>query len=140
MTVAPSKDQLKAFAKQGLDGPVHMLNLLRFRAQAAYPEPSEHSACSGAEAYARYGENMLSVLKQFGGTVEVLSQCHGSVIGEARDGFDHMVIVRYPSRQALLQMMQSQEYQRVMVHRTAAVEHSLLIPMTQFETPLGAQQ
>lgn len=140
MTVAPSKDQIKAFAEHGPDGPVNMLNLLRFHDQAQYTEDADHSPCSGAEAYARYGEHMLGVLKQFGGTVEVLSQCLTPVIGEARDAFDHMVIVRYPSRQALLQMMQSEQYQRVAVHRTAAIEHSLLIPMTQFETPLGSQQ
>ncbi len=140
MTVAPTKDQIEAFAQNGPDGPVNMLNLLRFREHAEYPPNSGHDDCTGAQAYARYGENMLKVLKQVGGTVEVLSQCHAPVIGEARDKFDHMVIVRYPSRQALLEMLNSEEYKQVVVHRAAAVEHSLLIPMTQFETPLGSQK
>lgn len=140
MTVAPTDDQLKVFAEGHPDGPIHMLNLLRFRAQAAYPQNSDHNACSGAQAYAHYGKQMLVLLKQIGATVEILGQCQTPLIGEARDTFDHMIIVRYPSRQAMLQMLRSDAYQQVSAHRTAAVEHSLLIPITQFETPLGAQQ
>jgi len=140
MTIAPTKEQLSAFAQHSPDGPVQMLNLLRFRAQAEYPEGSEHSACSGAQAYARYGEKMLALLKQAGGTVEVLAECHAPVIGESGDRFDHMVIVRYPNRQTFLQMVDSDAYKKVVVHRTAAVEHSLLIPMSHVETPLGSHK
>lgn len=140
MTVSPTQTQLHAFGQNGPEGPVQMLNLLRFREQANYPAGSEHSACTGAQAYARYGENMLTVLKQVGGTVEVLSQCHTPLIGEARDHFDHMVIVRYPTRHALLEMLGSAVYKDVVVHRTAAVEHSLLLPMTNMQTPLGSHK
>lgn len=140
MTVAPTRDQLDAFAARGPDGPVRMLNLLRFHAQARYASDSGHTPCSGAEAYARYGEQMLQVLKSVGGKVDVLGECHAPVIGEERDAFDHMVIVYYPSRQALLDMLASDEYKQVAVHRTAAVEHSLLIPMTGVQTPLGSQR
>lgn len=140
MTVAPTQDQLTAFAENGPDGPVTMLNLLRFREAAEYPPDSGQSACTGAQAYAQYGEQMLPVLKQAGATVEVLSQCHTPLIGEARDRFDHMVIVRYPSRHALLEMLTSDAYKQVVVHRTAAVEHSLLIPMNNVQTPLGSHR
>lgn len=140
MTVAPTKDQLQAFAQSGPEGPVHMLNLLRFHTQADYPEEAEFSPCSGAEAYARYGESILEILKLIGGSVELLSQCHASLIGDEQDHFDHMVVVHYPSRHALLQMLASEAYKQIAVHRIAAVEHSLLIPMTQFDTPLGSQQ
>ena len=139
MSVIPTPDQLRAFVERGPDGPVHMLNLLRFRERADYPPETGHAPCSGAEAYARYGEQVLPLLKRVGATVAVLGQCHAPVIGEDRDHFDHMVIVHYPDRQALLNMMHSEDYKRVAAHRSAAVAHSLLIPMTDLDNPGLAQ-
>ena len=35
-------------------GPIEMINLLRFRAWAEYPEGSDFPPCSGREVYTRY--------------------------------------------------------------------------------------
>jgi len=53
-SIDPTADQVRAFRDAGPDGPVVMLNLLKFRDQANYPAASPHAPCSGAEAYRRY--------------------------------------------------------------------------------------
>ncbi|MGL5736223.1 MAG: DUF1330 domain-containing protein, partial [Beijerinckiaceae bacterium] len=50
--VDPTKETFAAFRADDRAGPVHMLNLVRFRAQAAYPDGR---IATGAEAYAAYG-------------------------------------------------------------------------------------
>ena len=49
----PERAALEALAKLPDDEPVVMLNLLRFRARAEYPEGSGHAPCTGREAYRR---------------------------------------------------------------------------------------
>ena len=44
-----------------------MVNLLRFAAEAAYPEGFDAEPCSGAEAYRRYGEAAQPFLEKVGG-------------------------------------------------------------------------
>ena len=53
-SIDPTADQVRALRDAGPDGPVVMLNLLKFRKQANYPAGSPHAPCSGAEAYRRY--------------------------------------------------------------------------------------
>src|SRR5512146_3149494 len=53
-SIDPTADQVRALRDAGPDGPVVMLNLLKFREQANYPAGSPHAPCSGAEAYRRY--------------------------------------------------------------------------------------
>ena len=51
-SVEPSAEPLRALAEAGEDdSPVVMLNLLRYREKAAYPEGFEAVPCSGREAY-----------------------------------------------------------------------------------------
>lgn len=53
-SIDPTTDQVRELRDAGPDGPVVMLNLLKFREQANYPAGSPHAPCSGAEAYRRY--------------------------------------------------------------------------------------
>ena len=52
-SIDPTADQVRALRDAGPDGPVVMLNLLKFRERANYPVGSLHPPCSGAEAYLR---------------------------------------------------------------------------------------
>ena len=47
--VDPTKEVFAQFRANDRPGPIHMLNLVRLRARAAYPDGRE---VSGAEAYA----------------------------------------------------------------------------------------
>jgi hypothetical protein len=50
--IDPTKEVFAAFRADDRPGSIHMLNLVRLRAQAAYPDGRK---ASGAEAYAAYG-------------------------------------------------------------------------------------
>ena len=61
------------------DGPVVMLNLLRFREVAGYPDGEPQ--VSGLEAYQRYGELVQPFLAGVGGRLEWQGLAHESLIG-----------------------------------------------------------
>ncbi len=54
MFVDPTKETFAAFRANDRGGPIHMLNLVRLRSRAAYPDGRE---ATGAEAYAAYGRD-----------------------------------------------------------------------------------
>ena len=68
--IDPTREQFKAFM-QGApqDTPIHMLNLIRMRPLAAYPEghPLHGKGMSGLEAYREYGRTSADVFKRVGG-------------------------------------------------------------------------
>ena len=64
--IDPSKAQFKEFRERTRAGPIHMLNLVRLRERAAYPDGR---AATGAEAYAAYGRDSLPVFVRLGGKI-----------------------------------------------------------------------
>jgi len=126
----PSPEQINQFVANGPSGEIYMLNLLRFNADAKYPAGSEFAACTGEQAFTRYKAAVEPLLKKAGGALQAMLECHANVIGEAGDQFDEMLLVQYPSKEAFLGMITSEDYQAIVVHRLAAVAHSLLIPTT----------
>ena len=51
-------EDLQAFVDRGIEGPVAMVHLLRFRDRAAYADGRE-TGLSGAQAYALYRERLV---------------------------------------------------------------------------------
>ena len=64
--VMPNEEQMKGFMSPGHDGPIYMLNLLKFKEKAEYPDGRETNL-SGAEAYAIYGGEVVEHLAKGGG-------------------------------------------------------------------------
>ncbi len=127
--IDPTGEQIKRFVEEGPDGPLVMLNLLKFRDEAAYADGSGEPGRSGAEAYAVYSETALQKVRGVGGSLFFTSPAHTPVIGP--DGeWDMVALVRYPSREAFLSMVGDPEYQACTHHRTAALADSRLIPLT----------
>ena len=62
--IDPTKEAFAAFRADDRPGPIHMLNLVRVRAHAAYPDGRE---ATGAEAYAAYGRESEPVFSQLVG-------------------------------------------------------------------------
>ena len=54
-SVYPNEAQLQGFAEPGPEGPIYMVNLLKFKEKAEYPDGRE-SDLTGEQAYAIYGE------------------------------------------------------------------------------------
>ena len=125
----PERAAFEALVQLPDDAPVVMLNMLRFRPQAAYPDGSEHTACSGREAYRRYGELAIKHVMAVGGKRVWFGTWQLTLIGPTDDAWDEILLVEYPSRRAFTKMATDPEYLATTVHRTAALADSRLIAM-----------
>ena len=132
MPIEPDEQQLSAIAVPpgGVDGPVVMLNLNRYRDRAAYeadPPRGRTGDVSGREAYGRYGEVAIAVLERVGGRIAWHSQTQQTVIGDQSDVYDEVIAVWYPSRSAFVALATAPEILAARVDRTAGLERAALI-------------
>jgi uncharacterized protein (DUF1330 family) len=132
--INPTPEQLEAVVAAHGDGPVQMLNLLKYRERAVYDaeyggDPSPD--CTGAEAYQRYGEVAIAHVAKRGGRLVLLSAVDGVALGAvAQDEWDEIAIVEYPSLDAFIDMGQDPDYLAATVHRTAGLERSAILATT----------
>ena len=122
----PSPEQAKAFFGAEDDGPMCMVNLLKFKDKAEYADGSEPEL-SGRDAYLRYGAGVQACLAAVGGKARFSGMVSDLMIGEVDELWDMVAIAEYPSRAAMLQMVQSPEYQAITKHREAGLAGQLNI-------------
>jgi hypothetical protein len=130
-SIDPTADQVRALRDHGRDGPIVMMNLLKFRKTALYPPELGMAPCSGEEAYARY-QHAFTVAVGAVSQAEVIhvGPCEQVFIGQAgteATDWDKLLLVRYPSRQHFLAMMANAFYRAALVHRYAGLERTILI-------------
>ncbi|MBX7502678.1 DUF1330 domain-containing protein [Qipengyuania sp. YG27] len=114
------------------DGPVVMLNLLRFRARADYahaPDLEPQGGASGAEAYARYMAELDPLLVASGGEVLFAGKADAFLIGPEDESWDFAMLVKQASKASFLAFASDPAAQRITQHRTAAVCDSRLLPL-----------
>ena len=103
-------------------GPVVMLNLLRFRPDR------------GRENYQRYAEALGAALNaRYGLQVEYLGDGGRALVAEDGQAWDMVVLVRYPNRQAFVDMIRDPEYRAVAHLRSEALVEAVLQPTS----PIG---
>lgn len=124
--ITPTPEQLQALLESDLDGPVSMLNLLKFKARAEYADGRE-TDLSGAEAYRLYGEQMRTFVQSKGGRFIFAGAVKQLMLGQVEALWDMAAIVEYPSKEAFVQIVSSPEVAGFGVHRTAGLEGQLLI-------------
>lgn len=122
--IDPTRAQFGAFRAIGRPGPVHMLNLVRFRERAAYPD---QRAATGAEAYAAYSREAEPVFRKVGGRQVWIGGFELTLIGPESERWDAVFIAEYPSTEAFAAMVHDPAYREAVKHRQAAVEDSRLI-------------
>jgi len=128
-SLAPNEAQMKGFFDPGSDGPIYMVNLLKFREKAEYGDGRE-TVLSGTEAYMLYAAGVSEILEQLGGGGMFSARVDRLVIGEVEELWDAVAIAMYPSRQAMMEMFQSKQYQDIHVHRDAGLAGQLNIETT----------
>ena len=121
--LSPTDAQVNALLKADWTGPVVMVNLLQFRARAAYPRDytGPNPDVTGAEAYQRYSEIAQACIGRTGGSVVWSGPGFATVVGPVNERWDHVVAVSYPNREAFLQLTQDPAYEEGVIHRTAAL-------------------
>lgn len=135
--LSPTDTTAKALIARGLDSPVVMLNLLKFRKIADYshapelaPELAPEAPITGAQAYARYTAAITPLLCASGGAVLFSGTGGDWFIGPDGEGWDHVLLVRQASVGAFLAFAQNPAAQAAGKHRTAALADSRLLPLT----------
>ena len=127
--IDPDRAQFDTFKGLNRDHPIEMLNLVRFKERASYPEGHALHAkgLTGAEAYAHYGADTAPILAEVGGSIVWRAVFETVLIGPDEERWDAMFVARYPTAHAFLAMVSNPDYQIAVVHRQAAVETSRLI-------------
>ena len=136
-TADMTKESLDALAaKLPVKGPVFMVNLLRYRAQANYRELSDSPTCSGREAYfTRY----LPAFQQVAAAERVegvkplwVGNVLASVVGPTSEQWDDVAVVEYPSFALFRKIVESAAYfTQADPHRRAALADWRLLATTQ---------
>ena len=122
--IDPSKETFAAFRMNDRRGPIHMLNLVRFRDKATYADGRD---ATGAEAYATYGRDSYPVFARFGGRIIWRGRFELMLIGPADERWDECFIAEYPSVAVFVEMLRDPVYREAVKHRQAAVLDSRLI-------------
>lgn len=128
-SIDPTREQFKAFMQMPQDTPIHMLNLIRLRPLASYPEghPNYGKGMSGLDAYREYGRTSADVFKRVGGRQVWVGRPEAVLTGPTTEHWDLAFIAEYPSSLAFAEMIRDPGYKEHVKHRQAAVEDSRLI-------------
>ncbi|OQW61678.1 MAG: hypothetical protein A4S14_16755 [Proteobacteria bacterium SG_bin9] len=122
--IDPTKEIFAIFRENNRPGPIQMLNLVRLRDQAAYPDGRK---ATGWDAYASYGRDSGPVFTRLGGKIIWQGRFELMLIGPQSERWDHCFIAEYPSVGAFVEMIRDPVYREAVKHRQAAVEDSRLI-------------
>jgi uncharacterized protein (DUF1330 family) len=122
--VDPTKQSFGLFKNLPVDQPIHMLNLVRLRDAAAYPDGRR---ASGLEAYRAYARDSGPVFSRLGGKQIWIGRPELTLIGPEDEVWDMAFIAEYPSAQAFIDMIRDPVYREAVKHRQAAVADSRLI-------------
>ncbi len=123
-----------ALFRRQIQGPIIMLNLLRFREIADYsasPELAQSEPISGREAYQKYIDLTLPILTQTGGEIILLGDGGQYLIGPPDERWDMVMLIRQNSLQDFMAFASNEEYKLILGHRTAALEDSRLLPIVE---------
>ena len=130
--VYPNKEQIKGFMEPVSEGPICMVNLLKFKDKAAY-EDGRDTDLSGREAYALYEEGVKKLLQEIGGGIGFEGDVARLALGDVEELWDVVALAVWPSRGAMFEVMQSPEMQAISVHRSAGLAGQINIETTGFQ-------
>ena len=130
--VYPNKEQMKGFMEPVSEGPICMVNLLKFKDKAAY-EDGRETDLTGREAYALYEEGVKKLLQEIGGGIGFEGDVERLALGEVEELWDVVGLAVWPSRGAMFKVMQSPEMQAISVHRSAGLAGQLNLETTGFQ-------
>src|ERR1700721_609442 len=129
-----AKNSLDEAVRTMPDGPITMLNLLRFRSDVQYPKGFSPTFAEPQRAYYEgYAGALREVAKSVGvENIEVVLRgkvAAGLVVG-CHDAWDDVVIVRYPNYHSFRRIVESEQYSGLAdPHRGAAIRDWRLIAM-----------
>ncbi len=129
MHVDPTRAQFDAFKALPRDTPIMMINLVRYRDDAAYPDDHPYAAegLTGTDAYRRYSKESGPIFVRVGGTILWTGKPEIVLTGPSAEQWDAAFVARYPDAAAFLEMVTDPDYRAAVINRQAAVLDSRLI-------------
>ena len=124
--VMPNDDQMAEFLETGNDEQIYMVNLLKFKDKAEYPDKRE-TDLSGKEAYAIYAEEVQHHLAKVGAKSIFGASVKRLMLGEVEELWDSVAIATSPNRKAMLEMISDPDYIKSAQHRVAGLKGQLNI-------------
>lgn len=121
-----SAERIEEMMQPGPDGPIYMVNLLKFKDKAEY-EDGRETDLTGFEAYQLYGRAVSQIIQEYGGEIQFAANVTFLSLGQVEELWDEIAIAKYPNRGALLAMSSSEEWRAASVHRTAGLAGQLNI-------------
>lgn len=127
--IDPSRANFDAFKALPRDEPINMLNLLRYRDLAEYPQGHEHAGkgWTGRRAYEEYGKTSGPIFRRVGGSIVWRGAFQTMVTGPEGERWDDGFVAQYPNSGAFFAMLKDPEYQLAVINRTAALIDSRLV-------------
>ena len=99
------------------DGPVWMVNLMRYKELAEY-EDGRETTLTGREADEAY--TPLGPLTTVGAEIVFASEVEDQLIGD-EPAWDRIAVVKYPTRAAFIAMQELTEFQEAHAHKEAGL-------------------
>ncbi|MBI5949465.1 MAG: hypothetical protein HY875_15100 [Chloroflexi bacterium] len=113
------------------DGPIYMVNLMKYRAVADYAD-SGAPVRSGREADDLYAPT--GILRDIGAEVVFVADVERQLLGAA-PAWDRIGIVKYPTRRSFLAMQRRPDFQEKHVHKDAGMEQTIVMACTPLPLP-----
>ena len=135
--IDPDRAAWEVFKALPKDRPIQMLNLIRLKPEADYPEghPDRGKDLTGLDAYRTYGRTTAHIFKRVGGRQVWVGKPQVMVTGPQSEAWDLAFIAEYPNSEAFFAMVRDPEYRELVKHRTAGVADSRLLRLDPVADP-----
>ena len=131
----PTQESGRDLILRNIQGPVVMLNLLKFRKIADYSETPGISPLlqiSGEEAYQLYIGQALPHLLKSGGEILFLGKGGSFLIGPVNEQLDEVMLIKQNSVSSFMSFASNAAYINYLENRTAALEDSRILPIIEY--------
>ncbi|HWH32991.1 MAG TPA: DUF1330 domain-containing protein [Egibacteraceae bacterium] len=119
--INPGREAFAELLARADEGPVVMLNLLKFRDDAGDGE-------TGRQAYNRYAQAIGPMIEELGGRTRWIGDTGTLLVGDPQaQDWDAILLVEYPTRRAFADMVSRPDYLAAHEHRERALERTLLL-------------
>lgn len=131
--IGPTEEQIKEMQASGPEEPICLVNLLKYKENAEYPD-GRATSLTGREAYELYAKAVSEMLTEYGGKMVFVGSVTCLRMGFSEDLWDEIAIVMYPSRSEMLRMTMSEGWRDVSIHRIAGLQGQLNIETIESES------
>jgi hypothetical protein len=105
------------------DGPILMVNLMKYRERAVYDDGTDGGA-TGKDADDRYAP--IDVLTDIGAQVSLFADVDTQLLGD-HPHWDRVGCVLYPTRRAFIEMQSRRDFQERHVHKEAGMDSTIVM-------------